>query len=472
MRLPALQANTILFVAIAVLIVVVGRGCSSEQSERRAAFQLSRLISGQADLRTTSNDARQPSNDRSVGDYSNQFDADQPITGSIASDDVSNSIADAVETVRLAVVKITTHHESEQSRFVQPSELHSRVPDPTHSSDSNSSDSSAQVQGLSPASGSGVIIDTDGLILTNAHVVNDATEVRVTLWNGEHIVGHVLGQDRRLDVALIRAEANSLQSAPMGDSDQIRPGEWAIAIGSPLGLDNTVTVGIISATGRSSTEIDVPSYEGEFIQTDAAINPGNSGGPLLNDQGELIGVNTAILGGAQGIGFAIPINIAKQFVQQALASESDRSPQNLGNTGDDQQSEFNQALSQRPILGIRAAFAIDAQPNHDNDQEAPLDLGDRPEQFPSSRIFSGTNPTRSQSDEVSSPRVVITEVVPDSPANRAGLRIGDIIRSIDELNISTPETLREILSHYAVGESLVVTVIRNEQTVYLNVILE
>ena len=159
-------------------------------------------------------------------------------------------------------------------------------------------------------------------------------------------------------------------------------------------------------------------------------------------------------------------------MQQTLASTSNRSPQPLEDTQEEQQSDSNQPLGQRPILGIRAAFTMDDQPSHDIDRQAPLDLSDRPEQFIDSNVFSNSNSDRSQSDELPSSRVVVTEVVPNSPANRAGLRVGDIIQSVDELNISTPEILREILSHYAVGETFVVTVIRNEQNVLLNVVLE
>ena len=127
-----------------------------------------------------------------------------------------------------------------------------------------------------------------------------------------------LGTDSVTDVAVIKIDANNLPTVTVGDSNNLQPGEWAIAIGNPLGLDNSVTVGIISATGRSSSDVGVPDKRVGFIQTDAAINPGNSGGPLLNQNGDVVGINTAIIDGAQGLGFAIPINNAQQIAQQLI----------------------------------------------------------------------------------------------------------------------------------------------------------
>jgi serine protease Do len=170
--------------------------------------------------------------------------------------------------------------------------------------------------------GSGFIFESNGLILTNAHVVGGADRVSVTLKDGRRFTGRVIGQDRATDVAVVQIQANNLPVISIGDSNQLRPGEWAIAIGNPLGLDNTVTVGIISATDRSSPVRGFQGREFGFIQTDAAINPGNSGGPLLNQRGEVIGINTAIIQGAQGLGFAIPINQARQIANQLIARAS------------------------------------------------------------------------------------------------------------------------------------------------------
>ncbi|HEY9845743.1 MAG TPA: trypsin-like peptidase domain-containing protein, partial [Candidatus Caenarcaniphilales bacterium] len=168
-------------------------------------------------------------------------------------------------------------------------------------------------------SGSGFVLKANGLILTNAHVVNGADTVAVTLKDGRNFTGKVLGQDELTDVAVVKIEANNLPAVALGNSAQLRPGEWAIAIGNPLGLDNTVTAGIISATGRSSAQVGAPDKRVGFIQTDAAINPGNSGGPLLNQQGQVVGMNTAIIGGAQGLGFAIPINRAQEVANELIA---------------------------------------------------------------------------------------------------------------------------------------------------------
>ena len=167
--------------------------------------------------------------------------------------------------------------------------------------------------------GSGFIISANGRILTNAHVVDGADKVTVTLKDGRTLEGKVLGADPVTDVAVVKIEADNLPTVTLGDSNRLQTGESAIAIGNPLGLDNTVTTGIVSATGRTSSQIGVPDKRVNFIQTDAAINPGNSGGPLLNTQGEVIGINTAIIQNAQGLGFAIPINTAGQIADQLIA---------------------------------------------------------------------------------------------------------------------------------------------------------
>ncbi len=178
--------------------------------------------------------------------------------------------------------------------------------------------------------GSGFILQSDGLILTNAHVVSGTDRVTVTLKDGRDFTGQVLGKDELTDVAVVKIPANNLPTVTIGDSDQLKPGEWAIAIGNPLGLDNTVTAGIISATNRSSRDVGVPNREINYIQTDAAINPGNSGGPLLNQQGQVIGINTAIIARSQGLGFAIPINAARQIANQLIAQAKVEHP-NLRN---------------------------------------------------------------------------------------------------------------------------------------------
>jgi serine protease Do len=163
--------------------------------------------------------------------------------------------------------------------------------------------------------GSGVIIDPRGYILTNYHVVAGAQGIEAHLRDGRSLSGRVVGSDPRYDLALVRVSSAELRAAPLGNSDELKAGQWAIAIGSPFGLENTVTVGVISATGRKG--VGQARY-GDFIQTDASINPGNSGGPLVNINGEVIGINSMIVAPGQGIGFAIPINLAKKIVSPWL----------------------------------------------------------------------------------------------------------------------------------------------------------
>ncbi|MEB3175494.1 MAG: trypsin-like peptidase domain-containing protein, partial [Cyanobacteriota bacterium] len=169
--------------------------------------------------------------------------------------------------------------------------------------------------------GSGFIVDGSGVILTNAHVVNNANKVTVTLKDGRIFDGEVRGADEVTDLAVVKINSQGAQLpvAALGDSSRVKVGDWAIAVGNPVGLDNTVTLGIISTIGRSAAKAGIPDKRVEFIQTDAAINPGNSGGPLLNAKGEVVGINTAIRADAMGIGFAIPINRAKTL-QQTLAA--------------------------------------------------------------------------------------------------------------------------------------------------------
>jgi serine protease Do len=174
---------------------------------------------------------------------------------------------------------------------------------------------------LEQGSGSGVIVSADGYILTNNHVISGVDEITVLMADGEQYDAKVVGADPQTDIAVIKVDAKDLPAAKLGDSDQIEVGEWVLAVGNPFELQNTVTAGIISARGRSGiSPMSSSAYE-DFIQTDAAINPGNSGGPLVNLEGEVIGINTAIAtrtGGNMGIGFAIPINMAKQIMEQLI----------------------------------------------------------------------------------------------------------------------------------------------------------
>jgi Do/DeqQ family serine protease len=265
--------------------------------------------------------------------------------------------------------------------------------------------------------GSGFIISNDGIILTNSHVVDGTSTVTVLLKDGRTLQGKVLGQDSLTDVAVVKIQANNLPVAQLGNSDQLRPGEWAIAIGNPLGLDNTVTAGIISATGRTSGDVGVPDKRVGFIQTDAAINPGNSGGPLLNQFGQVIGMNTAIIGGAQGLGFAIPIKTAQRIANQLVAN-----------------GKVN-----HPFLGIRMT-------------SLSPDLKQRINGDPGSNI-------RIQDEQ----GVLIYQVLPNSPALKAGLKAGDVIKKMDGQEITKASQVQQRVDEAETGRALQLEVRRGGQ---------
>jgi Do/DeqQ family serine protease len=265
--------------------------------------------------------------------------------------------------------------------------------------------------------GSGFIMNADGMILTNAHVVAGATSVNVILKDGRKFQGKVMGQDSLTDVAVIKIQANGLPTVKEGDSDKLRPGEWAIAIGNPLGLDNTVTAGIISATGRNAGDIGASDKRVPLIQTDAAINPGNSGGPLLNQFGEVIGMNTAILGGAQGLGFAIPVNTVKRIATQ------------LANNG----------RVNHPYLGIRmVGLSPELKEQLNSDPQAGFKV---------------------QDDK----GILIAQVLPNSPAAKAGLKNGDVIAKIDGQEVSKSIQVQEKVDATNIGGSMQLEIRRNGQ---------
>jgi Do/DeqQ family serine protease len=271
--------------------------------------------------------------------------------------------------------------------------------------------------------GSGFIISNNGQILTNAHVVNGADTVNVTLKDGRRFDGKVIGTDPLTDVAVLKIEANNLPTVSLGDSDQLKPGEWAIAIGNPLGLDNTVTTGIISATGRSSSDVGVPDKRVNFIQTDAAINPGNSGGPLLNASGQVIGMNTAIIQGAQGLGFAIPINTAQRIANQLVVN----------------------GKIQHPYLGIQmVTLTPELKENINSNPNAGLSVDQEQ-------------------------GVLIAKVMPDSPALAAGLRAGDVIHKINGQLVTKAEDVQTSVEKTPVGGNLQLELRRNQQDINVTV---
>ncbi|AFY60160.1 trypsin-like peptidase domain-containing protein [Synechococcus sp. PCC 6312] len=258
----------------------------------------------------------------------------------------ANFIADIVAKTSPAIVSIDT------SRTTATNPFNPQAPSPEQTT----------------GKGSGFIFSSDGKIITNAHVVAGSEKVLVTLPDGQTFPGQVLGADPLTDIAVVQIAAKNLPTLPVGNSDQLMPGQWAIAIGNPLGLSNTVTAGIISAMGRSSDQIGAADQRVSYIQTDAAINPGNSGGPLLNQEGAVVGVNTAIIQGAQGLGFAIPINTAKRIAEQIIATGQARHlflgirMVNLSAAIRDEVNQANPAWQIKQEQGVLVIAVVDNSP--------------------------------------------------------------------------------------------------------------
>lgn len=279
---------------------------------------------------------------------------------------------------------------------------------------------SEQLRGL----GSGFILDKSGLVLTNAHVVDKADKVTVRLKDGRTFEGKVQGIDEVTDLAVVKINAgNDLPVAPLGSSSNVQVGDWAIAVGNPLGFDNTVTLGIVSTLKRSSAQVGITDKRLDFIQTDAAINPGNSGGPLLNGQGEVIGINTAIRPDAMGIGFAIPIDKAK-----AIAAQLQRD-----------------GKVAHPYLGVQMlTLTPDLAKQNNTDPNSPIQI-----------------------PEVNG--VLVMRVVPNSPAASAGIRRGDVILQVDGKAITSAEQLQNVVEDSRLGQVLQVKVQRANKTEQLSV---
>jgi serine protease Do len=264
-----------------------------------------------------------------------------------------------------------------------------------------------------PGLGSGVIIDKRGLVLTNFHVVKGADEITIRLSDKREYRGQILGTDPKTDLAVVRFQPDhSLTVATLGNSDALRVGEWALAIGNPFGLDQTVTVGVISATGRS--DVGIATYE-NFIQTDASINPGNSGGPLVNLKGEVVGINTAIVAAGQGIGFAIPINMVRRVVDQLV----------------------DKGKVVRGWIGVALQ---------------PLSL-----ELAQSLGLDGTN------------GAVVGSTIAGSPAAQAGLQQGDVILSYNKVPVEDYRHVQRLVADTAVGKSITLEVFRKKQKMDVNV---
>jgi serine protease Do len=271
--------------------------------------------------------------------------------------------------------------------------------------------------GTASGTGSGVIFDPNGWILTNRHVVEDATELVVVLNDGREFPGTVYGIDTLTDLAIVKLDATDLPAAPIGSSSDLEPGQLAIAIGNPLGYENTVTTGVVSGLGRQITASDATQTSAEtlnnLIQTDAAINPGNSGGPLVNSAGQVIGVNTAVSTTAQGVGFAIPIDVARPIMQQAL----DGHP------------------LMRPWIGV---YYVAIDPALAADQDLPVDYG---------ALIARTDGGEA--------------IFPGSPAAAAGLQAGDIIVAINGEQIDAATELSMLILPHAPGDTITLRVLRD-----------
>lgn len=267
----------------------------------------------------------------------------------------------------------------------------------------------------SPGSGSGVIIDAAGHILTNNHVVGDASEVEVRLSDKTRFIAQVIGKDPDTDLAVLKITTDrALPYAKLGDSSTVKVGQWVMAVGNPFGLDRTVTLGVVSGIGREN--MNLSKYE-NFIQTDASINPGNSGGPLFNMQGEVIGINTAIINFAQGIGFAIPSSMAKQVMQQLLTKGK----------------------------VVRGWLGVGIQP-------VTSELAAK----------FGVNENEG---------VLVNEVFENDPAARAGIKPGDIITKVDGKPVDTPNMLSRLIAALEPGMATNIEVIRDGKRHVLSVSL-
>ncbi len=259
--------------------------------------------------------------------------------------------------------------------------------------------------------GSGVIVDASGYIITNNHVIAKADEIKVLLSDKREFIGKVVGTDPKTDIAVIKISAKDLPTLPWGDSDALEVGEYVLAVGNPFALNQTVTMGIVSAVGRAN--VGIADYE-DFIQTDAAINPGNSGGAMVNVRGELVGINTAIFsrsGGYMGIGFAVPSNMTRAVMDSLIKG----------------------GKVVRGWLGVSI-------------QDVTPELA---KQF-------GLKDTRG---------ALVSEVIPDSPAASAGIKTGDVITSFNGKTVESPSILRNTVAQVPIGKTIKVELLRDKNSV-------
>ena len=333
----------------------------------------------------------------------------------LTSSENNNFVSSAVKNVGPAVVKIDTERLIERQQF-DPTLLDPLLRDllgePSMTPDRER------------GQGSGVIINANGLVLTNAHVVERVDDVSVTLADGTICDGRVLGSDSVTDIALVKIESTYDSFAPLGNSEDLEVGDWAIALGTPYGLEKTVTLGIVSSLHRDINTLGFSDKRLDLIQTDAAINPGNSGGPLINSNGEVIGINTLVRSGpGAGLGFAIPINLAKNVSEKLLVN--------------------GEVI--HPYLGVQL---ISLNPKiakeHNRDPNSLVQLPER----------SGA---------------LIQSVIPNSPAERAGLRRGDLVIAAEDISIDEPKKLLDEVEKAQIGKVFLLNVLRDNKEIQVNI---
>ena len=334
----------------------------------------------------------------------------------LTSFDDHNFVSDAVRNVGPAVVRIDTERLIERQQF-DPTLLDPLLRDLLGES------------GMTPdrekGQGSGVIIDQNGLVLTNAHVVERVDTVSVTLADGTNCDGKVLGTDTVTDLALVKIEDSINSSfAPLGNSEELEVGDWAIALGTPYGLEKTVTLGIVSSLHRDINSLGFSDKRLDLIQTDAAINPGNSGGPLINSNGQVIGINTLVRSGpGAGLGFAIPINLAKTVSEQLLKN--------------------GEVI--HPYLGVQL---ISLNPKiakeYNKDPNSLVQLPER----------TGA---------------LIQSVIPNSPAEKAGLKRGDLVIAAENISIVEPKALLDEVEKAQIGKIFLLNVLRDNKEIQVNI---